>query len=213
MIEWQWIGKIFLSRHKWILRLWLCIMALAMLAICITPYGYFNVWLSKHYQPNLGYFFKYYTYFGEEWLLVLIVLLLIFLIKNKSFALRLSAALIINSLSTIVLKYLIFNQNRPKLILQEFNLIFTNGVAVNLHNSFPSGHTSAAFAMAFALAFWFAKPRLSAFVLLMAIGVGFSRIYLQQHFLEDIVGGALVGAVAACLAAGFSWKNKIGPRI
>jgi membrane-associated phospholipid phosphatase len=44
----------------------------------------------------------------------------------------------------------------------------------------------------------------------MAIGVGLSRIYLQQHFIEDVIGGATIGLLAAGLAAGLTWipKNK-----
>ncbi len=213
MLEWQWISKRFLMAQKWSFVLLTCFIGIATAAICITEYGYFNIWFSRHYHPSLGYFLKYYTHFGEEWVLATLGLILVIILKNKTFAVRISAALIINSLITIALKYLVFNQNRPKLVLQDFHLIFTQGVAINEYNSFPSGHTSAAFAMALTLSFWFANPKLSIFVLLMAIGVGLSRIYLQQHFIEDIVGGAIVGLLAACLAAGLTWNTKIEPQI
>ena len=107
-------------------------------------------------------------------------------------------------------KFLIFDYNRPKLVLEKFNLVFTEGVKVHEYNSFPSGHSSAAFAMALALAFWFNNKAVSIVVILMAIGVGLSRIYLQQHFIEDVIGGATIGLLAAGLAAGLTWipKNK-----
>lgn len=42
----------------------------------------------------------------------------------------------------------------------------------------------------------------------MAIGVGLSRVYLQQHFLEDVTGGAIIGLISAWLSSGFNWEPK-----
>jgi undecaprenyl-diphosphatase len=69
--------------------------------------------------------------------------------------------------------------------------------------SFPSGHSmnSLVFYLAIALIIWArAKPPagsiavIAAFVI--AISVGFSRIYLGYHYLSDVVGG---------YAAGLAW--------
>jgi membrane-associated phospholipid phosphatase len=94
------------------------------------------------------------------------------------------------------------------LVLEKFHLVFTEGVKVNQYNSFPSGHTSAAFAMALAIAFWYNDSKLSIFMVFLAIFVGLSRIYLQQHFVEDVMGGAVIGLVAAMFASGFSFSKK-----
>jgi undecaprenyl-diphosphatase len=63
--------------------------------------------------------------------------------------------------------------------------------------SFPSGHTTAAFAM---LTPWMvAEPLLIPIVLPIAIGVGLSRIYFGLHFPSDTVAGALLGSATALL--------------
>lgn len=68
--------------------------------------------------------------------------------------------------------------------------------------SFPSGHTAASFAAAFALLFSGRKVLcVPAFIL--ACLIAFSRLYLYVHFPTDILGGIFVGALCAWL----SWKG------
>ncbi|MFM9943610.1 MAG: phosphatase PAP2 family protein [Bacteroidia bacterium] len=208
MLKWKWFDKRLLAEHRWVLLFWLSFIMFCAASIVITPYGHFNIWFSKHYDSTLGYFFRYYTFFGEEILLIPIGIVLIYFIKSINFTIRLGATFLFNTLITVFFKFLIFDSNRPKIALDKFNLIFTEGVDVHLYNSFPSGHSSAAFAMALALAFYFKKNWVSLCVVFMAMGVGLSRIYLQQHFLEDVIGGATIGLIAATLATGISWEPK-----
>ncbi len=65
--------------------------------------------------------------------------------------------------------------------------------------SFPSGHATASFAAATAV-FWCCDKRYSWTAYLLAVLVGFSRIYLMVHYASDIIGGALVGFAAGSLA-------------
>ncbi len=64
--------------------------------------------------------------------------------------------------------------------------------------SFPSGHTSASFAVAFV--FWreLSPPKGVPFLILAGL-IGFSRIYLNMHYLTDVLGGVLLGALCAFL--------------
>ncbi len=64
--------------------------------------------------------------------------------------------------------------------------------------SFPSGHTAAAFAVAVALAG--GSPGLAAVALVLAAGIGLSRIYLGAHYPLDVAAGVLLGAGAGCFA-------------
>lgn len=73
--------------------------------------------------------------------------------------------------------------------------------------SFPSGHTTAATAVALTLAYVMARegiaPRLApAVAVLFVLAVGASRVYLQEHWITDVAGAWAVGtAIAAASAA------------
>lgn len=64
--------------------------------------------------------------------------------------------------------------------------------------SFPSGHTSVAFAVAVALLG--NEPLLGTGCLVAASGIGASRIYLGAHYPLDVAAGVLVGAATGAAA-------------
>lgn len=64
--------------------------------------------------------------------------------------------------------------------------------------SFPSGHTAAAFAVAVAFA---GEPAgLGPLALLLATGIGLSRVYLGAHYPLDVAAGGILGVVAGIAA-------------
>jgi undecaprenyl-diphosphatase len=65
--------------------------------------------------------------------------------------------------------------------------------------SFPSGHTTNAFAWARCAAS-FAPALASAFVLLACL-IGASRVLLRTHFPSDVLAGAMIGWLVGLLAA------------
>ena len=64
--------------------------------------------------------------------------------------------------------------------------------------SFPSTHT--AMAIAAALVLFTVNRRLGAAALVLALLVGFSRVYLLVHYVSDVLAGIAVGALVAILA-------------
>jgi undecaprenyl-diphosphatase len=65
--------------------------------------------------------------------------------------------------------------------------------------SFPSGHTTAAFAL---LTPWMlAEPLLIPLLLPIGLGVALSRIYFGLHFPSDTVAGALLGSATALIVS------------
>ena len=63
--------------------------------------------------------------------------------------------------------------------------------------SFPSGHTSSAFAACAAILFLNKKIGIPAMV--FAAIMGFSRIYVEVHYCTDVLGGAIVGIIYAVI--------------
>ncbi|HEY3054990.1 MAG TPA: phosphatase PAP2 family protein [Thermoanaerobaculia bacterium] len=59
------------------------------------------------------------------------------------------------------------------------------------HYSFPSNHTTEAFALASSIAMHYPAARYVAYGL--AGGVGFARIYHNAHWISDVAAGAIIG--------------------
>jgi len=66
--------------------------------------------------------------------------------------------------------------------------------------SFPSGHTSTAFALATSISIAYPKWYIIAPTYLWATSVGYSRMDLGVHYPSDVLAGALVGAGSAWLS-------------
>ena len=99
---------------------------------------------------------------------------------------------------------------RPKAFFadRQIEIYQPGGVELFSYNSFPSGHTTSAFCLACLLAYFFPTPRVQVAVLVLAWGVGLSRIMQAQHFPLDVLAGAMVGTAAALVVRDvfFKWR-------
>ena len=120
------------------------------LALMYIPKGDLHWLLCNRHTPARDIFFRYYTHVAEWFPYVLCVLLLLFgRVGNGLFA---SAAMVFSSLTTQICKHLI-NAPRPVTWFAEnmpdIRLPLVEGVEMNYWHSFPSGHTTSFFALAF----------------------------------------------------------------
>jgi membrane-associated phospholipid phosphatase len=61
--------------------------------------------------------------------------------------------------------------------------------------SFPSGHATSAFAIFLAVALISGNRYVKVLCFIFACLVAFSRVYLSQHFLIDIIAGSMIGCI------------------
>jgi membrane-associated phospholipid phosphatase len=151
--------------------------------------------INSKYSKFGDFLFQYYTHVGDgSFYLVLAFLILLFVSKYK--AIVMIASYTFTSLIAQLIKYNIPGENfRPRshFWLDSHRIHFVDGVEIMVSHSFPSGHTTSAFSM-FLLFSIFVKNRLLSFVFfVMALMVGYSRMYLGQHFFADVYGGAIIG--------------------
>jgi undecaprenyl-diphosphatase len=63
--------------------------------------------------------------------------------------------------------------------------------------SFPSGHTAGACLMAVVVSAFF--PMAGSIMIVFAMGVGYSRVALGVHYPGDVLAGAFLGGLCACV--------------
>jgi undecaprenyl-diphosphatase len=135
---------------------------------------------------------------GAVWLVISAVLAVLW--RRPSIVLWVAAADITASLLSYGLREAT-GRARPSLVhLHPKPLVSTPH-----SGSFPSGHTSASFACATVLAA--IAPRLAVTFFVLAVAIGFSRIYVGVHYPLDVLGGAALGVLVgiAVSAARRSW--------
>ena len=88
---------------------------------------------------------------------------------------------------------------RPLGLLKE-QVRLVPGVDVHSTSSFPSGHTSIAFTYALLMSFLLQRIFWTFAFPLIAFFVGYSRVYLAQHFVTDVFAGIVVGMASALTA-------------
>lgn len=100
-------------------------------------------------------------------------------------------AMVLGLLCTnVVLKHLV-SRPRPYTVVEGLIPLLTSGDP----NSFPSGHTCAAFAAGVA---WFGTAKKGgwrAAALIQAVLMGLSRLYVGVHYPSDVLAGAVIGTL------------------
>lgn len=155
--------------------------------------------INACHAPWADIFFKYFTQVGGILPWIVIVCALFYRYRVTLFLL---ASQLVTTLFVYPLKVL-FAVPRPSVLLLELGYQFHAVKDVSLHStmSFPSGHTASAFALMLAIAVLCRKGWQKTTCLTIACLAGFSRIYLSQHFLQDVLAGSVLGILAVWLTA------------
>jgi membrane-associated phospholipid phosphatase len=175
--------------------------------------GALVLFFSDHRTAVGDAFFKWLTFFGDGIFFGIASLFL--LLYKYRFAIATAALGLSVMLVSFVTKS-VFALDRPLPYFQKTGmadqLTFVAGVEVHTGaTSFPSGHTMTAFALYALVAFMFPQKKwIGFFLMLLAAGAAISRVYLVQHFLQDIYLGSLIGLGLAVLwySIQAAWKKE-----
>ena len=197
-----------LKSEKYFLIPFVAVWTFGLVLWAITDKIGFHLVLNAFHTPILDTFFKYFTYVGAWVPCAVAVVLLIF--RKWKIASVILVGQLVATLITTPLKHII-RAKRPSAILSDLGINFPVVEGVDLHStlSFPSGHTSAAFAFCFAVALFCPRWWQKLLCLFVAVLCGYSRIYLYQHFLEDVLAGSMVGVVSILVLIPLSKKLRV----
>jgi membrane-associated phospholipid phosphatase len=158
--------------------------------------------LNPYHSYWLDQFFIYFTNLGDGIFSILIFFILI-ICKKVDWAIQVLAAFLLSALISQVLKNFIYSP-RPKDFfgLTTQHIYILKDITLGGGASFPSGHSTSAFALATSMALFSKNKENAWWYLIPAILVGYSRIYLSQHFPKDVFAGAVIGVVSAVLVYG-----------
>jgi len=160
----------------------------------------FFLLLNTDLGTDSDYFFRFLTYVGDG--IILVPVAILFLKYQRSELPLLFSAIFFSTLITQLVKIFVFPEMlRPTAVITDGRLIHTvRGVELLSAYSFPSGHTTTVFC-AFLLACLFIKNTwVIPIGFLFALLVGYSRIYLAQHFPLDVGAGMITAVISILLS-------------
>lgn len=153
--------------------------------------------------------FPYITELGSVSAAVLISLLLLFL--SRRIGTIMATAYLFTATISFTLKALVgFPRPHRYFSARLQDIYFVPGVVVlDNFRSFPSGHSVCAFTAATVLAYYAKNKYRSLLYLALALLVGYSRMYMSQHFLEDVTAGSMLGVFFTMVWLSFFGRKEI----
>jgi membrane-associated phospholipid phosphatase len=179
-------------RIKWLIIPYLLILSVCLIIKLVWPRETIYFTVNGINNPIGDFLAPLVTDLGNGWTAIVISAILLLFSYRKAFIL--ATAYAVTSITAQIIKY-IFAAPRPKLYFKDqlTHIHFIKGVDILSTNSFPSGHTVTAFSAAVIFTYWSKNKVWGPVFLLIAIMVGYSRMYLSEHFFEDVIAGSIIG--------------------
>lgn len=169
-----------------------------------------HIYMNRFHCLGCDYFFKYLTFLGNGWFVLIVVITLLF--YQFRLSLIVASSTVFSGFFVQFLKRIVFEDTlRP---VKYFENIHDLHLVNAFHNysyfSFPSGHTASAFSLFLILALASPNKGLKFLFFLIAILIGYSRVYLSQHFLIDVYFGSIIGVLFSIPIFYFITKKSSG---
>lgn len=191
-----------LKNNKLLFITYLVILMAGLIPVLMHSKADIHLFINQFHTSCGDIFFKYVTIIGSGFAAVVVSIILLFISIRYSLIMFTSWA--ITGILVQFLKHVVFpDLERPVRYFKTIaELHLVHGVELYKYFTFPSGHAATAFVIFTMLALISKKIRMKLFLLLSAVIIAFSRVYLSQHFLEDILFGSLLGCIAVII---FYW--------
>jgi membrane-associated phospholipid phosphatase len=194
--------RLLLKKNRYFLIPYVLFLLLCGVLILVYSKAELHILSNKANGPFWDVFFKYATHLGDGAMIGVLTLILLF-IKYRYALAFLAGSLVTSVVVNLLKKVFLGTVYRPSKyfeLYETFQLHLVDGVKLHALQSFPSGHTATAFNLFFTLALLTKSNSLKLIFFLMAVIVGYSRVYLSQHFLQDIAVGSLIGVIFILLS-------------
>ena len=185
------------------------IVILFLAPLVLLPKGFIEMKYNLFEYPELFEIFKCITFFGDGWMLLAVLIFILarlhFYTKRKNLKelyTFIFAAVLMMLFVHLLKKILFEDELRP---IAYFNTLNPNwnssqfDIHFNSRHSFPSGHTATFATIGFFL-MRYVKKTYSYLLFGSILLVGFSRIFLFQHFVLDVFIGLYIGLFSVSAA-------------
>ncbi|MBC7743642.1 MAG: phosphatase PAP2 family protein [Flavobacterium sp.] len=180
-----------LKQHRTFVISYLILLSIGLIVQLSIPKDEFFLFTNRYHHPGWDHFFKTITFIGDSFTMCLIgfgMLLIKFRYSVVTVLAYAYSAVIVQIIKRI------FNSPRPSKFFEGINPIRTlEGYPLYEWNSFPSGHSASAFTLAVVLTYILPSKHKHWIILPVALLTAISRVYLSQHFFQDVVAGSILG--------------------
>ena len=168
----------------------------------------FLLFVQEHLRmPGLDRVMQFITHLGDTgFIWIVLALVLLITPRTRRAGAVCAAALVLNLLLTNVALKNIIQRIRPYDVMDSLKIL----VEAEHDFSFPSGHTACSFAGAWAMRRTLERKWWIPAIVLAAL-IALSRLYVGVHYPTDVLGGLIVGTLAAEIS--YRGLRKHAPRL
>lgn len=188
-----------LKSSRFFLLLFFLFAIAGVVIILITEKGPLFVKMNGFHGSFGDALFPWITWLGHG--LAFLVIVLVSILKNYRMAILGFLSYISSGLISQFFKKVVFPDFvRPvRYFEQGPDIYIIEGMHPHTNFSFPSGHAASAFALGLFLTILFDRPKLGIIFCTLSIAIGYSRVYIAQHFFEDVYFGAWIGVITTLM--------------
>lgn len=200
-----------ISKTRYFLLPWAVFLIVAGVVLSIFSVTEIHLAINSHNNTFLDWLMPWVTLGADGWTIVVLCVLMFAWHRRAAVFISVSA-LFTSSVTWLLKSTIYYGTPRPKYYftnVDKVDLHYVPGVINWEYDSFPSGHTTVAFAFFFAIALCIRQKKMAALLFVAAISVAYSRVYLSQHFLLDVYFGSVIGTLGTLIVFAEASRFKL----